>query len=124
MRPLIRVFLLLLFTLLAPWAAAEAPPRPQPDELRARAQALADRKLPEAEQRAAQQALEQAQASLASADDHRRRLDSLKQTLADAPAQIAEARRQLAALPAAAPVAAPAADTPLARLEERLAEQE
>ncbi|ENO82713.1 potassium efflux protein KefA, partial [Thauera aminoaromatica S2] len=49
MRPLIRVFLLLLFTLLAPWAAAEAPPRPQPDELRARAQALADRKLPEAE---------------------------------------------------------------------------
>ncbi|HNG67042.1 MAG TPA: hypothetical protein PKX43_12905, partial [Thauera aminoaromatica] len=68
MRPLIRVFLLLLFTLLAPWAAAEAPPRPQPDELRARAQALADRKLPEAEQRAAQQALEQAQASLASAD--------------------------------------------------------
>ncbi|RTL17665.1 MAG: mechanosensitive channel MscK, partial [Rhodocyclaceae bacterium] len=105
-------------------AAAEAPPRPQPDELRARLQALAERKLPEAEQRTAQQALEQAQASLASAEDYRRRLDALKQTLADAPAQIAEARRQLAALSTAAPVAEPAADTPLARLEERLAEQE
>ena len=121
---LLRLLFLLLLPLLSMHAAAEAPPRPQPDELRARLQALAERKLPEAEQRTAQQALEQAQASLASAEDYRRRLDALKQTLADAPAQIAEARRQLAALSTAAPVAEPAADTPLARLEERLAEQE
>lgn len=122
--PLLRLLFLLLLPLFALHAAAEAPPRPQPDELRTRLQALADRKLPEAEQRAAQQALEQAQASLASADDYRRRLGTLKQTLADAPAQIAEARRQLATLPAATPVTEPAADAPLARLEERLAEQE
>jgi potassium efflux system protein len=121
---LLRLLFLLLLPLLAMHAAAEAPPRPQPDELRARLQALTERKLPEAEQRAAQQALEQAQASLASAEDYRRRLDTLEQTLAGAPAQIAEARRQLAALPAAEPVAAPAEDTPLARLEERLATQE
>lgn len=121
---LLRLLLLLLLPLFAMHATAEAPPRPQADELRARLQALAERKLPEAEQRAAQQALEQAQASLASAEDYRRRADALEQTLAGAPAQIAEARRQLAALPAAAPVAAPAADTPLARLEERLATQE
>ncbi|WP_454458010.1 mechanosensitive channel MscK [Thauera phenylacetica] len=121
---LLRLLLLLLLPLFAMHATAEAPPRPQPDELRARLQALTERKLPEAEQRAAQQALEQAQASLASAEDYRRRLDALEQTLAGAPAQIAEARRQLAALPAAEPVAAPAEDTPLARLEERLATQE
>ena len=121
---LLRLLLLLLLPLFAMHATAEAPPRPQPDELRARLQALTERKLPEAEQRAAQQALEQAQASLASAEDYRRRLDALEQTLAGAPAQIAEARRRLAALPAAEPVAAPAEDTPLARLEERLATQE
>ncbi|ENO95611.1 hypothetical protein C667_18172, partial [Thauera phenylacetica B4P] len=101
---LLRLLLLLLLPLFAMHATAEAPPRPQADELRARLQALAERKLPEAEQRAAQQALEQAQASLASAEDYRRRADALEQTLAGAPAQIAEARRQLAALPAAAPV--------------------
>lgn len=121
---LLRLLFLLLLPLFAMHAAAEAPPRPQPDELRTRLQALAERKLPEAEQRAAQQALEQAQASLASAEDYRRRLDTLKQTLAGAPAQIAEARRELAALPADPPAVATAADTPLARLEERLATQE
>lgn len=125
MQALIRVLLLFLFTLLAPHAAAEAPPRPAADDVRARLETLADRKLPEAEQRAAQQALEQAQASLASADDYRRRLATLKETLATAAARIADARRQYLALQGGAGDAAPpAADTPLAQLEQRLAERE
>ena len=71
------------------------------DELRTRAQALMDRKLPEAEQRAAQQALEQAQASppapmtIAAGSIRSNRHSPTHR-------QIAEARRQLAAPPAAA----------------------
>ena len=125
MRPLIQLLFLLLFALLAPYAAAEAPPRPAAEDIRARLETLADRKLPEADQRAAQQALEQAQASLASADDYRQRLAALKDTLATAPARIAEARSQLAALQRdTARDAHATTDTPVAELERRLAEQE
>ncbi|MCK6407767.1 MAG: mechanosensitive channel MscK [Thauera sp.] len=125
MRPLIQLLLLLLFALLAPCAAAEAPPRPAAEDIRARLETLAERKLPEADQRAAQQALEQAQASLASADDYRQRLATLKDTLATAPARIAEARSQLAALQRnTAKDAHATTDTPVAELERRLAEQE
>jgi hypothetical protein len=68
---LLRLIVLLLLPLLALNAAAQTPTAPAADELRSRLGALAERKLPEADQRAAQQALEQALASLATAEDLR-----------------------------------------------------
>ncbi|MER2555424.1 MAG: mechanosensitive channel MscK, partial [Thauera sp.] len=124
MRPLIQLLFLLLFALLAPCAAAEAPPRPAVEDIRTRLETLADRKLSEADQRAAQQALEQAVASLGSADDYRQRLATLKETLATAPARIAEARSQVAALQRDSGKDAHVTAPPSAELEQRLAEQE
>ena len=54
---LLRLFLLLLLPLLALNAAAQTPTAPAADDLRSRLAALAERKLPEADQRAARMAV-------------------------------------------------------------------
>lgn len=61
---------------------------------------LADRKLPEAEQKALQQTLEQTLAFLASQADSEQRLTDLKRQLNDSPRLTAEAQRELARLKA------------------------
>lgn len=82
---LLRLIVLLLLPLLALNAAAQTLTAPVADELRSRLAALAERKLPEADQRAAQQALEQALASLATAADLRAQREALQASVAAAP---------------------------------------
>ena len=120
---LLRLIVLLLLPLLALNAAAQTPTAPTADELRSRLGALAERKLPEADQRAAQQALEQALASLATAEDLRAQREALQASVTSAPQDTRAARAQLAALQAQTdpvPVIDPA--TADAELERRLAE--
>ncbi|HRP65093.1 MAG TPA: mechanosensitive channel MscK [Thauera sp.] len=95
-----RLLALLLIVLLALPVSAEPPLPPSAEDLRARVAALADRQLPEAEQQAARQALEQALSSLAAAEDYRQQLATLNARLEAAPNRTAEARAQLAALQA------------------------
>ncbi|WP_437882633.1 mechanosensitive channel MscK [Pseudomonas sp. LRF_L74] len=64
---------------------------------------LAERKLPEADQKLAQQSLEQTLAFLAAKADSEQRLDNLKRQLADAPRQISEAQREYTRLKASNP---------------------
>ncbi|WEN40505.1 Mechanosensitive channel MscK [Thauera sp. GDN1] len=121
---LLRLFVLLMLPLLALHAAAQAPAVPTAEDLRGRLSAVADRKLPEAEQRTVQQALEQALASLTTAADLRTQREALHARVATAPQDTRSAREQLAALQAQADPA-PAIDpaTPDAELERRLAER-
>ena len=56
---------------------------------------IAERKLPEADQKALQQVLEQTLGLLASRDDYDKRLAALKQQLTDAPRQTSENQREL-----------------------------
>ncbi len=65
---------------------------------------IADRKLPEADQKALQQVLEQTLGFLASRDDYSKRLAALKQQLADAPRLTTESQRELARLSATKPI--------------------
>ena len=91
---LFRLFALLLLPFLAQHALAQQPAAPAAGDLRARLDGLAERKLAEAEQRAAQQALEQALAALVKAEEHRTRLETLKKTLEGAPRNIERARAE------------------------------
>ena len=117
-----RLLFLLLLCVLPLHTLAQQPAVPAADELRARLAGLAERKLPEAEQRATQQTLEQALASLASAQDNRSRLDTLKKTLDSAPERIRQTKAELASLQAEAPAGAQIAPTtPIAELETQLA---
>ena len=100
---LFRLFALLLLPFLAQHALAQQPAAPAAGDLRARLDGLAERKLAEAEQRAAQQALEQALAALVKAEEHRTRLETLKKTLEGAPRNIERARAELASLQGTAP---------------------
>ncbi|MGE7990338.1 mechanosensitive channel MscK [Pseudomonas sp. NPDC089554] len=59
---------------------------------------IAERKLPEAEQKALQQVLEQTLAQLTSQQDSEKKLAALKQQLADAPQETRDAQRELAKL--------------------------
>lgn len=121
---LLRLFVLLLLPLLSLHTAAQTPTAPATAELRSRLDALAERKLPEAEQRAAQQALEQALASLALAEDLRAQRTALLASVGAAPQNLRAARTQLAALQAAAdPATAIDPATADAELERRLAER-
>ena len=120
---LLRLFVVLL-ALLPALAAAQTPIPPTADDLRSRVAALADRKLSEADQRAAQQALEQALASLTMAEELRAQQQRLQQDIESAPQRTREARAELASLQAradSAPAIGPS--TPDAELERRLADQ-
>ncbi|MCK2088998.1 mechanosensitive channel MscK [Thauera aromatica] len=121
---LLRLLVLLLLPLLSLQAAAQAPVPPAAADVGARLDALAERKLAEAEHRSAQQALEQALEQLAAAADYRQQLAALKEKLGSALPRTADARRQLATLQAGnGHLPEFAADTSPAQLEERLAER-
>lgn len=118
--PLLRLIVLLM-ALLSLHAAAQTPATPSADELRNRLAALAERKLSDADQRTAQQALEQALASLALAEDLRVQHDALQASVASAAQNTREARDQLAVLHAQAdPAPAIAPATPDTELERQL----
>jgi potassium-dependent mechanosensitive channel len=118
------VFLLVLLTSVASFqVAADAVPRPEPADIQARIDGLGERRLPEADQRSAQQALEQALAHLSAAQSSRQQAEALKKQVAEAPAQTTLAQQRLAALNATPP--SPLAindDTRLERLDTLLAE--
>ena len=121
MRHLRVLLLLLMLPLLA---AAQPVAQPLASTVQARLDALSERKLPEAEESAAKQALQQTLTQLSAADDSRHRLASLRQQLERAPAQISEGRIRLAQRQESPPppVAIPANAT-LETLESRLADR-
>lgn len=99
-------------------------PAPSVAEVQSSLDGLAARKLPEAEQAAAKQALEQTLENLKTAQENERQLRELKQLVDEAPARIQQARRELQRLEASGQ-AAPAVDVrrELAALEKDFAER-
>lgn len=95
LHTLISILLLALCLNLPTLQAAEPPSR---DAVQNSLANLADRKLPEAEEAAIQQLLEQTLGQLDQLQATQQRLVDLKRLLADAPGQIAAARRDLARL--------------------------
>ncbi len=86
---------------------------------------IAERKLPEAEQKALQQVLEQTLGLLASAEDSEKKLADLKQQLANAPKETTESQRELSKLKGSksVPVAQRYADLNVPQLEQLLSER-
>ncbi|MFK3944628.1 mechanosensitive channel MscK [Pseudomonas fulva] len=76
-------------------AAAEAPTTASVQESLDK---IAERKLPEADQKALQQVLEQTLSLLASKEDNERKLTALKQQLASAPKETSDSQKELARL--------------------------
>lgn len=95
LHSLFSILLLVLCLHLPTLHAAEPPSR---ESVQASLANLADRKLPEAEQAAVQQLLEETLGHLDQLQESRSRLDELKRQLAGAPKQIDEAQRELARL--------------------------
>ena len=86
---------------------------------------IAERKLPEAEQKALQQVLEQTLTWLSGMEDSERKLAALKQQLSDAPRLITESQRELGKLKdsKSVPVAQRYASTDIPQLEQMLNER-
>ncbi len=86
---------------------------------------IAERKLPEAEQKALQQVLEQTLALLASKEDSEKKLAELKQQLAGAPNEIRDGQRELTKLKQSKtlPVAERYANLAVPQLEQMLSER-
>lgn len=86
---------------------------------------IAERKLPEADQKALQQVLEQTLGFLASREDYDKRLAALKQQLLDAPRQTSENQRELTRLKDSktVPVAQRYASMGVPQLEQLLSER-
>ena len=86
---------------------------------------IAERKLPEAEQKALRQVLEQTLVFLNSKDDSEKRLAALKQQLSDAPKKTGENQRELAKLKSSTviPVAERYASLDVPQLEQLLTER-
>ncbi|MBK5004808.1 mechanosensitive channel MscK [Pseudomonas sp. S60] len=86
---------------------------------------IADRKLPEADQKALQQVLEQTLNLLASKEDSERKLAALKQQLANAPKETSDSQKELARLKQspAQPVAQRYASLSVPQLEQMLSER-
>ncbi|MBF8733346.1 MULTISPECIES: mechanosensitive channel MscK [Pseudomonas] len=86
---------------------------------------IAERKLPEAEQKALQQVLEQTLVLLASKEDSEKKLAELKQQLAGAPNEIRDGQRELTKLKQtkSVPVAERYATLPVPQLEQMLSER-
>ncbi|WXL25274.1 mechanosensitive channel MscK [Ectopseudomonas mendocina] len=104
---------------------AQAAEIPKAENIQSSLDQLAERKLPEAEQAAAKQALEKTLALLTERDDILKRLSALEEQLSKAPSQIREAQRELEQLQSTKPVNVRQqfADSSLASLELRLAER-
>ena len=120
MRHLRSLLCVLLFAPLAAFAQPAA--LPAASELQAQLDTLPQRQLPEAEQLAVQQDLQQALAHLADAEDSRRQLDALREQLERAPAAISDARSALARRQSQPDAAAVTPGTTLNALETRLAQ--
>ncbi|MDG9781047.1 mechanosensitive channel MscK [Metapseudomonas otitidis] len=122
LRPLLTAALLGL-CLLSPGAHAAAPP--SSSEVQQSLDTLAERKLPEAEQKALKAILEQTLTLLENQDDSEKRLADLKRQLAEAPRQISDAQRELARLKATrqVPVSERYAKSNLAQLEQVLSQR-
>lgn len=86
---------------------------------------IAERKLPEAEQKALQQVLEQTLVLLASKEDSEKKLAELKQQLASAPNEIRDGQRELTKLKQtkSVPVAERYANLAVPQLEQMLSER-
>lgn len=122
LRPLLTAALLGL-CLLSPGAHAAA--LPSSSEVQQSLDTLAERKLPEAEQKALKAILEQTLTLLENQDDSEKRLADLKRQLAEAPRQISDAQRELARLKATrqVPVNERYAKSNLAQLEQVLSQR-
>ena len=122
LRTLFAATLLGLCLLTQPTLAAELPAR---SEVQRSLDGLADRKLPEAEQKALQKTYEQTLGFLEQSDNSKKALTQLKTQLAAAPRQISEAQRELLRLKASPAVAAAQryAKAPTSQLEQMLGER-
>ena len=98
---------------------------PSPESVQQSLDKIADRKLPEADQKALQGVLQQTLTLLGDKADYEQRLTDIKQQLATAPDQTAENQRELARLKAspAVPVAQRYKDLSVAQLEQMLADR-
>ncbi|WP_300731021.1 mechanosensitive channel MscK [Pseudomonas sp.] len=101
LRPLLFTVLLGLSLCVGTLQAAEPP---SPESVQQSLDKIADRKLPEADQKALQGVLEQTLNLLASKADYEQRLSAVKQQLESAPRQTSENQRELARLKATPPV--------------------
>jgi len=122
LRTLFAATLLGLCLLTQPTLAAELPSR---SDVQSSLDGLADRKLPEAEQKALQKTYEQTLGFLEQADSSKKALTQLKAQLAAAPRQISDAQRELLRLKASPAVAAAQryAKAPTSQLEQLLGER-
>ncbi len=96
MRSLLTALLLSLCCVLPLPASADAPPTRQ--DLQTALKSLADRKLPEAEHKPLQQALEQAMTFLGEQSESLEKLEALQAQLVEAPAQTRQAQADLQTL--------------------------
>ncbi|VXC13946.1 Mechanosensitive channel MscK [Pseudomonas sp. 8Z] len=104
--PKLRLFLAVTFTLLCfGLSSAYAEDPPKIDDVQQSLDNLAERKLPEAEQQAVKQMLEQTLRTLRDRDTAEQRLSDLRKQLDSAPRQISEAQRELSQLKASPEVA-------------------
>ncbi|MFA5632338.1 MAG: mechanosensitive channel MscK [Porticoccaceae bacterium] len=121
---LLRALLTFAITVLIAVAAAGETAQESRTRLEKSLALLPARNLPEAEQRTARQALEQALAHLASLEEHERQRKALAAQIAAAPARILEKRRELADIKASAPPdASRAPSSDLAQLTQELADR-
>ncbi|KQQ54030.1 potassium transporter KefA [Pseudomonas sp. Leaf127] len=125
--PSLRAFLVaaILGLCLSTSAIALAADPPSRDSVQQSLDKIGDRKLPEADQKALQQVLEQTLAFLSSQDDSQQKLTALKQQLEQAPKQVLENQRELERLKASqvTPVAQRYARLDVPQLEQLLSER-
>lgn len=99
--PKLRLFLAVTFTLLCfGLSTAQADEPPKAADVQQSLDSLADRKLPEADQLALKQTLEQTLRMLQDRDSAEQRLNELRQQIDKAPRQITDAQRELSRLKA------------------------
>ncbi len=122
LRTFIATVLLGLSLCVGPLHAAEPPTA---EAVQQSLDKIADRKLPDADQKALQAVLQQTLTLLESKADYEQRLNDVKQQLNDAPRQTGENQRELARLKASTPipVAQRYKDLSVPQLEQMLAER-
>jgi len=124
--PTLRTFLAIaLLGLCFSVGAAQAAEPPSAEAVQQSLDKIADRKLPEADQKALQTILQNTLTQLGNKQDYEQRLNDLKQQLVNAPRQTTENQRELARLKATkvVPVAQRYASAPVSQLEQLLTER-
>ncbi|MEW7856228.1 potassium efflux system protein [Pseudomonas sp. NFPP07] len=122
LRTLFAIALLGLSLSVGPLQAAEPP---SAESVQQSLDKIAERKLPEADQKALQAVLQQTLTLLSNKQDYEQRLNDLKQQLSNAPRQTSENQRELTRLKATkvVPVAQRYANLPVSQLEQLLTER-